>query len=349
MSLHYADNAVMAKVRALYGKRLKAADYDQLLAKKSVGEVAGYLKKETYYAENLAEVKEDLIHREQLEVFVRRRVLDTYVRLLKYSRGDNFFLTLYIMDHEVEQLLTAIRLLNSGSINRYIISLPVHLARLLSFDLFAIAGIDSFDGLLALLEHSDYYRILGRFRPATSGRNIDITACEAALITHYCEKALTIIRREYSGDTRDDLERIIRLRASLHNLSVIFRMRRYLNAGRDMTERRLAAVDGDPCRGLYARLLDAPDLRAMQEIFSHSRVFRNHPLDWTGDSRRIATQLYHIRRGLCRRVYRFTGKPVVAVISYMALLEIEVRNIIHIIEGIRYGLPPPEIRQLLTV
>ena len=44
----YSDNAVLAKVRALYGKRLTENDYTQLMGKKTVGEVAAYLKKETY-------------------------------------------------------------------------------------------------------------------------------------------------------------------------------------------------------------------------------------------------------------------------------------------------------------
>jgi V/A-type H+-transporting ATPase subunit C len=63
MPVSQADNAVMAKARGLYGKRLKAQDYETLLQKHSVAEIAGYLKNETYYGEALKEVKEELVHR----------------------------------------------------------------------------------------------------------------------------------------------------------------------------------------------------------------------------------------------------------------------------------------------
>jgi len=38
----------------------------------------------------------------------------------------------------------------------------------------------------------------------------------------------------------------------------------------------------------------------------------------------------------------------VAVVSFLQLEDIEIKNIIHIIEGIRYGLAPSEIEKLLV-
>lgn len=342
----YSDNAILAKVRALYGKRLREQDYEQLLGKKTVGEVAAYLKNETYYAENLKEVKEELIHRGQLENLVRRRTLDTYSRLNKYACNEALFLQLYVMQNEVEQLLLAVRLLNSGSMDRYIVSLPVHLAKHMSFDLFALAKVRTYDQLLEVLERSAYYRIVGRFRPSGSHRIVDITSLEAALLAHYYGAALESVERQYRGEAREALKKILHFQLGVHNLSVIVRMYRYLNAPREMILPRIVRVEGVNQRFLD-RVLATPDFAAAREVIARSSVLRRYPFDWDVDTQNMSAQMRRLRRRVDQRIFRFATHPIVAVLSYMALLEIELSNIVFITEGIRYGLPAEKIRRLL--
>ena len=51
MTVSSAANAVLAKARAMYGKRLTAQNYTDLLACRSVNEAAAYLKAHTAYAD----------------------------------------------------------------------------------------------------------------------------------------------------------------------------------------------------------------------------------------------------------------------------------------------------------
>lgn len=344
----YADNAILAKVRALYGKRLLQSDYEQLMSKKSVGEVAAFLKKETYYAENLQEVREELVHRGQLENLIRRRPLEIYKRLLKYAYQETFFLRLYVMKGEIEQLLVAIRLLNADSSDQYIISLPGYLARMMSFDLYQVAHVRSFDDLLELLEHSPYYRIVGRFRPTGEPRMIDITGCEAALLTYYYQTAIEMAERDYRGETRANLKQLLEFRANVHNLSTIFRLRRYHNAPRELIAARIVQVEGLPEK-LYTRMLDAPDIAALEQMLNSARIFRRYSIDWGNGAQQVSGQLHRLHRTVNQRMFRFSRQPVVTVLSYMALLETEIDNIVSIIEGIRYGVSPGELKALLAL
>ena len=41
-------NATVAKIMAIYGKRLKPQDYTEMMNRHNVSEVADYLKKNTY-------------------------------------------------------------------------------------------------------------------------------------------------------------------------------------------------------------------------------------------------------------------------------------------------------------
>ncbi|MDL2233353.1 V-type ATPase subunit [Ruminococcaceae bacterium OttesenSCG-928-L11] len=348
--LNYADNAMMAKVRALYGKRLAAEDYNRLLQSKSVADVASYLRNETAYRDTLAEVKEEMVHRGQLETLVRRRSLNLHMSLLRYSYNDKLFMTMYMMENEVRQLLAAIRFLNAGSMDRYIVELPVYLSRYMAFDLFALAKVTTFDQLLAVLAHSGYHGIVAKFRPMSSERPVDIVGCEKALLEYYYRTLLDMVEADYSGETRDDLNRLLYSQIDYHNLSVAYRQKRYFGYSEKRVRESMLQIrtDTNPERA-YGALLNARDEREIDEAMKNSYLSRKFQIDWDGRNKVLSSLLERSQRELAHKTFRFSVKPMIVVISYMFLLEIEISNIVNIIEGIRYQLPAEEIRQLLIV
>lgn len=349
MAKSYSDNAILAKVRALYGKRLCETDYGQLLGKRSVSEIAGYLKQETCYSEALGQVKEELVHREQLENMVRRRTLDIYLSLQKYSYNDNLFLTMHVMQNETRQLLFAMRLLNAGEMGRFIVSLPVYLARLMAFDLFAIARVKSYDDLLAIVDHTEYYPILARFRPLTSERLIDIPGCEAALLTYYYTKLLGVVEQRYRGATRDDLRRLLYYQIDLHNLSVIYRMKRYFRAPGDAVMPKLIPIGAIVPQKTIKALAECESLEALIGMLMTVRPLDRFRFDTNTPAEYVIAQTNRVMRWLHQKMFRFSIRPVVVVICYMTLLDIEVNNIVNIIEGARYNVPPDEIKSMLAL
>ena len=59
--------------RSIHVRKLGEEMYQELLHKKSVAEIAGYLKHETSYAAALKDVRENNIHRGQLESILRQK------------------------------------------------------------------------------------------------------------------------------------------------------------------------------------------------------------------------------------------------------------------------------------
>ena len=78
MTVSSAANAVLAKARAMYGKRLTAQNYTDLLACRSVNEAAAYLKAHTAYADTFEGVTMGSLRRWLIEI------------LLREHRGDDF-------------------------------------------------------------------------------------------------------------------------------------------------------------------------------------------------------------------------------------------------------------------
>ena len=64
--MEMAAGVIAAKARSMLGEQLSAQDYEELLHKRSVAEIAAYLKNVTSYAHALKDVRENNIHSGQL-------------------------------------------------------------------------------------------------------------------------------------------------------------------------------------------------------------------------------------------------------------------------------------------
>ena len=56
-----------------------------------------------------------------------------------------------------------------------------------------------------------------------------------------------------------------------------------------------------------------------------------------------------VRHRLCRRNILYSEESSVVMLSYIFLLQIELTGLIHVIEGVRYGVPKAELRRLLEL
>ena len=55
----------------------------------------------------------------------------------------------------------------------------------------------------------------------------------------------------------------------------------------------------------------------------------------------------NMRFDWCRHNIRFSVSPPIVLISYIFLKEVEILNLTNIIEGVKYGMPPEEIKKML--
>lgn len=81
-----ASNAVLAKARALYGRRLRAEDYRRLTDCHTMTELANELKALPLYANTLAEVNPTYARRAQLENLLRQSQYERFDSLCRYDR-----------------------------------------------------------------------------------------------------------------------------------------------------------------------------------------------------------------------------------------------------------------------
>lgn len=343
----FSSKAIMTKAKAMYGKRLTAEQYKELVHKRTVAEVAEYLRSETSYADALSSIQPTEIRRGQLENLLSKSFFDRYNRLLAFNTApDSGYYRYIIKQLEVEQLLQMIRLLNSGRADEYITQYPEFMDKYAGFSLMGLAKVRSFDDLLALLAGSPYQSILMRCRPRV-GEMIDYTACEMAMMNYYYTDIERIIDASFTGATKRELHEIFDTTIELKNITTVYRLKKYFP---DATEQYIKSCIMPRWNRIPERVLDS--LIACRDAEEFIKKLTSSPYARFLGSKDYVFIEYsglRIRYNMCKRYLRFAASAPTAFTAYMVLCEIESANITCIIEGIRYQIPAAEIEKLLVL
>lgn len=341
----FSGNAISAKARAIYGKRLTTANYHDLLRQRTVNDICGYLKSNTSYSEFLKGIDEKSIHRGQLESLLNRSKTEIYFSLCHYdfSRNKGFY-RYVISNAEVSIILKTIMLLNSDSADDIILSLPVFLEDYACFDFKAMSKVRSFKELLTVLENTPYKKALEKF--SDENGKIPLSDCEHELKVYYYKNLFNLIDKYYKGKTRDELREIVKIEIELLNISLIYRMKYYFNRTNEEIKASLLPF--------YFKL-NSRSLDSLLEVDSNDafieRVLSAHYKGFSGeaDGDYIEDYTKRLKYSVSKRLMRFSSNAPIAFFSLMSLLQLEIENIFIIIEGVRYGNDPSEIEKLLIL
>ncbi|MDR1410386.1 MAG: V-type ATPase subunit [Oscillospiraceae bacterium] len=342
--IKYAANALYAKCHALFGKHLTGTDYAQLLACKSVGDVAACLKGKTVYADSLANIHAQTVRRQQLELYLRSHLFYEFAALCRYevSLGQGFY-RYYVLRGEVDQLLTCLRLLNSEHQDDYLLIMPVYFQRYASLDLFKLAKATDAAEVLKATQGSEYYHILQPFLEKNPPLP-DMGAIELELLSFLWKKARGMLGRASGKDTRSDGVRYLTVGADMKAIAIAYRMKCYLRSNANQIRAKANFGAGRLSSKQTEDLLDAPTadefLRRLAATPYGKELAKQEFLYIEDSAARVAY-------AHALRTFRYSTNAGVTTLAYLDLAENELKNITHIIEGIRYSAPPDEIRKQL--
>ena len=342
-----STKAILTKIRVLFGNRLKTEDYQQLLQMHSVAQVASFLKTSSHYAPALQNIDENAIHRGHLESLLRKEVFDRYTRLIRYDFSmETDFYQFVIIRGEIDQLLTAVRLLRAGASLDDLFTLPGYLEKYASYPIRNLATVHSYDDLLEVVRRTPYYKILELFRPVGDGQ-VNALACETALETYYYRTIFSLIAKQFHGHSRQDLEKLMYQEIEFYNIALVYRLKRFFRIGNEEIRSLLLPFETANSK-MILQMLEADSLPRLREILADSHYSR-FLSDDDRDMSYIEGLTHKAGVSLGRYLMRFSTEPSVALVSYLYLLSIELENITNIVEGIRYGQAPDDIKMLLIL
>ena len=335
------NNAMIAKTKALYGKRLTEDDYLKLVNMNTIPEVVNYLKTETDYKTVLANVNENTIHRRELEEVIKTDVFNRFVKLIRYDNSAQNFFRYIVVREEISQILAISRSIELQDNKELIAGLPVYIIDHMSFDIRKLVNAHDYDTFLSLIKGSEYEQILKR---NLRDNGINYTNLEIDLEVYYHKVVDKLIGNFSSASSRKALSDIFNYQAELQNIARIYRMKKYFKA--DANEIKQVLID-------KYRKIHKKDLYMMIENYSASEFIeelgKGPYADYFSKDRftYVEHSIDEVTYSFNRHNLYFGTDSEVVVMAYIELCKIELQNIIDIIEGIKYKLNKSKINDML--
>lgn len=338
-------NATVAKIMAIYGKRIKPQDYTEMMSKQSVSEVAEYLKRNTHYSGLLSSIDTNTIHRGMLENLLRRSVFETYMRITGFEHiSKQEFYNYKILQTEIDEILRCIRFINAKS-TKLITDVPIYINHLTSFDLLELAKITDFNELLTFLKKTPYYDVLKTVRPNNDGA-VDVTKCETLLRSYYIER----LKGSLHFKKRDVQQFNTMLETDIDLINVInaYRLTAFFGESETEIEKDMLPFYGRLSAVKQREIYSAPNSEEFIKRFS--KTYYGKQMTENGyDINSLEQSAQRMRHKYAKLMLKRSASAPLSVYSFIFLLEIEVQNIISIIEGIRYGIEVNKIASLIIM
>lgn len=338
--------ALVAKAKSMYGAQLKLDDYEELLHKRNVGEIAGYLKHDTRYAVALKDIRENNIHRGQLENILKKDLFYQAKKLYKYAQeSSKDFFRIPVEQIEMNLILKMVRRIIASDHESIISELPTFLKSDICFDIFKFASIETYDELLELLKDTPYYETLLQYRKEKGHESeIDYTSCEMAMMNLYYDRVFTSIKAHFKGNQRKELIDFYGSEIELANIVKIYRHKQYFNSSMEEIRKTLIPIYTHIREEEMEQMIAAANMKAfgqlLKDCYYHIDIDLDGPVYIEG-------YLKKARFNISRKNIYFSQNSPLIFVSYMYLQKTELENITSVIEGVRYSLPEDDIRDMV--
>ena len=201
----------------------------------------------------------------------------------------------------------------------------------------------NFDELLSGLHGTRYESII---KKAMNGKTeFSVQLLENVLYNYLYTEASSIICEKYKkGKKRDELLDFFRMRSDMKTIESIYRLKKYYGSGSDIHTGSFfnSGITSFSEKEL-ASLLAASSPDEVLELLKKTRYGKYLPAGDMVIERKTAIMQLRINE----KQLRYSTHPETVFLSYVGIMENEMQNVTHIIEGIRYSLPPEEIMKYL--
>ena len=326
---------ISTKTAAMKQKHLDKEQYLELAAKHSVTEVCSYLKNHTVYANVLGGLNEKQLHRDQLEELLNRYLESEVKKIFSFSKGNIRKILNYIfVRYTIEQIKAAMRIIESGEPNSGRTE-DGFFAQKADANIAAIQAATSYRQLLEALEGTQYHSILEVYIT----RKIGIFQMEMALDAYFFQYVWKSKDKLLKGLDKAITTNSLGREIDMLNLIWVYRCKRYYRLESELIYAHIIPIHYKISKSELVELIGTPDVEAFLKKIKktiYAKLFENK------GKRSIEQNYAHIVLDIAKKNRRTHPFSIAALISYIHLIEIEIKNITSIIESVRYGLAPDE-------
>lgn len=334
-----ANSALNAKIHAMSGQTLHKADYDALKKLRSVSEVAAYLKENTRYAKALQDVIPAVIHRGRLESALKEQLISDVDTMLPFLDMDKrVFMDVFELNEGVEKLKVFLRLLVSGHPEQFALitnEIPTGHGNISAKE---ISRLKTFDAFFEFISGTPFYRPLSSFKNDPERQNLFLY--EVSLDNYMTELLHRYAKKYLKKGDRQIAEKTIGTITDLDNIRFLLRTKLYFHmkdeevyAGIIPRYRRLK-------QPTISKVVAAANYAEAVEILQRETPYG---AAFSAEDRFIEKRIEEYSYRLNRHLFLTNPYSIQAPLYYIYRQRAEIKNIVSIIEGIRYGLSEEEI------
>ena len=339
----YSSNAIVAKIRSVYGKMLTSDDLKEMVSKRSVAEVADLLRSTERYSAKLRDVDPNTIHRALLERLLAEHCFETYQRFCEFQGYENKpFYDFLVRKNECAQMISLVNAVNCGLTESFVQQVPGYVLSSSKIDFLALASCSSIEELTAALKGTVYYKVFRNFRYGEDGR-FDFPDAEIKLRTRFYNGLAEDIKKSFGSDSAE-LLRLIGIETDVINIINSYRLKAFFGYEPERIKHSMLP---------YSHM-GKKSLRKLYESSEPQDMMRQ--IEKSVYGKYVSTGDRNVEDGLRRRALEImkhslakTTSAPVALYAFMYICENEIRNIVRIIEGVRYDVDPALIFGMLII
>lgn len=336
-------SALTTKIRAMLRGRLTAEEYGQLIQLRSVSEVAAYLKHNTRYMKVLRDVNEAYIHRGYLETLLRDLLKADLAAFYPFlNTAQKFFLNVFTVRGEIEIIKVFLRLLYSKHSERFQVGKRGKELHTKGFEPERFAEAGSFSEFVQMLRHTQYYPMLSTFVGDETRQNLfDL---EMSLDMYCTNLAQDYAKKYLKEEERNIVRKMYGTEIDLDNLLFILRAKKYYAFPPEKILPYLIRRGGRLKRQHISEIAESTDFEEAIRLIGTTRYAQAFDVQERFLEKGAREFLLH------EFLHTFAANPysIAAPLCYLHIKETEIQNMVTVIEGIRYGLPPEKIRDKIV-
>ena len=322
--------SINAKLKGMYAKRLKNDDLQDLAKQNNLKSAVAILKNKSSSLNVLSEDAD----REQIEKVLNGEIIYDIEKIVKYlDKNDTQIFNLLISKYEIRCIKKAIKLLYSK--NEYDENIKIWTNTIFT-DLKGLESIKSIDEFLKIINNTKYKKILKKYFE-NKDTEYSIFEIENELDKMYLKSIYN------SAGNNKNLKKMIGAKIDFTNILWIYRMKKYYNFSEDKIEKSIIDINYALKKNQILLLVKAKNIEELNEIFKKT-VYSNIATD---DIYELECNMKKYLHGLYIKNFKSNLLSINCIYSYLNLVELENKDIISIIEAVRYGIDKEKLLKKL--
>lgn len=322
--------SINAKLKGMYAKRLKNDDLQDLAKQNNLKSAVAILKNKSSSLNILSEDAD----REQIEKVLNGEIIYDIEKIVKYlDKNDTQIFNLLISKYEIRCIKRAIKLLYSK--NEYDENIKIWTNTIFT-DLKGLESIKSIDEFLKIINNTKYKKILKKYF-ANKDTEYSIFEIENELDKMYLKSIYN------SAGNNKNLKKMIGAKIDFTNILWIYRMKKYYNFSEDKIEKSIIDINYALKKNQILLLVKAKNIEELNEILKKT-VYSNIATD---DIYELECNMKKYLHGLYIKNFKSNLLSINCIYSYLNLVELENKDIISIIEAVRYGIDKEKLLKKL--